>query len=167
MPHKTMNSKPNIFWYTVGVGILTLTYMLAAYFQAATASLKDSYQPGIEILRLFTMPGALLFAVFLAAFLVKSYTSARLSVIFCRAALCVCALLFIITVFPWSKSSGNWLFPEERTLSTTVKTALFQPSFSNRSSISAASSGAFAFILLAASTRLAKKRHNQSLKRTG
>ena len=154
------------FWPAIGAGLLTLVYVPAVYFEAATASLNDRYQPGIDTLQLFVMPGALLCAVFLAALLGKSYTSARLAFFFSRTALFACALLFLLTVIPSSGPPSDWVFSKDRSLAKAVKIALLQPSFSNRSSASVVGSGILAFIIFIGSSRIAKKRHDMAANRT-
>ena len=70
-----------------------MLYALALYFQAATASLSNTYQPGIELLRAVISPSGLLLLVFLVACLRKSYAAARVATVTGAGAILVCALM--------------------------------------------------------------------------
>jgi hypothetical protein len=152
-------------WAAAGAVLVTSLYALALYFCAATASLYDSYQPGIEWLRVFITPGGLLFGVFLIACLNSSYWSARLAILSSAGAILVC-LLMLAFISIHDGSASTWVFPENRSLFGTVRAALFQPSFSNRSFGSVVASGFFALVCLGGSLYISRRRHNQSSQRT-
>ena len=121
------------------------------YFRVATASLDDRYQPGIEALRLYASPGLLLGVLTLGGLVFRASVVARVAQRACVAALVVCVLLFGV-VFTHSGSYHPWVFPEARTLAGTVQTALFSPTFSNRSTIFIIVSAGVALFWLAVSS---------------
>ena len=146
--------------------VIVMLYALALYFQAATASLSNAYQPGIEVLRAVVSPGGLLLVVFLIACLRKSYAAIRVATLASAGALFVSTLMLVV-VAGHGGSLNTWQFPEARSLSGTVYLALFQPSFSNRSIGAVAGNGFLALLALGGSAYLSRRRHNQSVQRTG
>ena len=141
--------------------VLGLAYAMALYFQAATASLTDDYQPGIGLLITIVSPTGLLLATLLVACLRKTGSSARIAVLTCAGAVAVSVLLLAF-VHVHEGAPGTWRFPESRSLGGTVRLAVFQPRFSNRSEGSVVGSGVCAALLLAASVRLARRRRRRS-----
>lgn len=121
-------------------------YALALYFQAATASLSNTYQSGIELLRAVISPSGLLLLVFLVACLRQSYAIARVVMATSAGAILVSALMLAF-IAGHDDSSKTWQFPEARSLSGTVQAALFEPSFSNRSIGSVVGNGFLAMLV--------------------
>lgn len=134
-----------------------LLYGVMLYFRVATASLHDNYQPGIEVLQTWISPGFLLGVVLGIAALFRSVDSIRTAVRSSLAALIICALMFGFVVVH-SGNSNTWVFPQDRTLKGTIHTALFRPSFSNRSITTIIISAGVAFFWLGASSRLLRRR---------
>ena len=132
----------------MAVVALMLPYVGGVYFRAATASLSDDHQPGMESLKLCIQPGLVLLLPLLLAWLTKArgfMQVARWSSV-CGLFACIVLLVFCVSHGP---SSGvQWLAAGTRSLATTVQQALFQPSFSNRSVASVAGSAVFAMGLL-------------------
>ncbi|THT98807.1 hypothetical protein E9531_13500 [Lampropedia puyangensis] len=114
------------------VAVVALVYAAMLYFRAATASLDDHYQPGISTLQSWCMPGALLFGLTLVAVAFRSVLAAQVAVYTSISAIIICAFLLIF-VISHSGNRNSWVFPQQRTLQTTIHTALFSPNFSNRS----------------------------------
>jgi hypothetical protein len=125
-------------------------YALALYFQAATASLSNTYQPGIKLLQVVISPSGLLLLVFLVACLRKSYAAARVAMATSAGAILVCALMLAF-IAGHGDSPKTWQPPGDRSLSSTVRVALFQPSFSNRSIGSVVGNGFLALLVLGGS----------------
>ena len=114
------------------VAALALTYAAMLCFRAATASLDDHYQPGISALQSWFMPGALLFSLTLVTVAFRSVLAAQVAVFTDLSAIVICAFLLIF-VLSHPGSRNSWVFPQHRTLQTTIHTALFSPNFSSRS----------------------------------
>lgn len=150
----------------VQAALILVLYASALYFQAATASLSNIYQPGIESLRVSVSPGGLLVVVFLVACIRKSFVVAHLAMLTSAGAILV-SVLMLAFVAGHGGSPNTWRFPEARSLSGTVRLALFQPSFSNRSIGSVAGNGFLALFVLAGSAYLSRRRHNNPVQRTG
>jgi hypothetical protein len=130
----------------VGTGItaaLLAVYVVALYFRAATASLNDQYQPGIELLQLMVWPGALLVGVIASASLGRSELAWSIAWRVCVGAILAC-LLLLLFVAAHEPKPRPWVFPADRTLQGTVHRSLFNPSFSNRSTGSIVGSAMFA-----------------------
>lgn len=142
--------------------LVAVAYTLALYFQAATASLSNAYQAGIELLRSVVSPGGLLMAVFLVACLRKSYAASRVAMLASAGAVLVSALMLALVV-GHQGNSNTWQFPEARSLSGTLHQALCRPSFSNRSVASVAGSGVLALLVLGGSAYLSRRRQNNPL----
>ena len=122
---------------------LLATYAVALYFRAATASLHDRYQPGIEALQLVVWPGALLVGVIAGAWLSRSELAWSVARRACIGAIVVC-LVLLLFVSVHEPKSRPWVFPADRTLQGTVHRSLLTPSFSNRSTGSIVGSAIFA-----------------------
>jgi hypothetical protein len=132
----------NLVGTAIAAALLT-TYAVALYFRAATASLDDQYQPGIESLQLVIWPGALLVGVIASASLSQSELAWSVARRVCVGAVAVC-LLLLLFVAAHEPKPRPWVFPADRTLQGTVHRSLFTPSFSNRSTGSIVGSAIFA-----------------------
>lgn len=139
------------------VAIVALLYGMTLYFRAATASLHDGYQPGIEALRLYASPGLLLGVLTVLAVISRSAFPARTAVHACLAALVVCALMLgVVSSHPGNRDT--WVFPQQRSLESTVHTALFTPNFSGRSKGSIAGSAIVALCWLGVASCALRRR---------
>ncbi len=113
-----------------------LVLTIPLYVSAATASIYDSYQPGITAFQIFFSPLIWLLIVY-AALVICNVCGFRIS-FYSPLLGGVCALLivtFLIFVFeilppPTFSSKSN---RETADLPDTIRRALFTPSFSNRS----------------------------------
>ena len=133
------------------VALVTLLYGMTLYFRAATASLHDGYQPGIEALRLYVNPGLQLGLITAGAVTSRSAFPARVAVHACLAAIATCALMLaVVSSHPGNRNT--WVFPQQRSLESTVHTALFTPNFSGRSKSSIAGSAIVALCWLGVSS---------------
>src|SRR5690554_4722621 len=97
---------------------LLLVYGAGVYFRAATASLHDDYQPGIEAVRLWVWPGAVLISVVAFAGLTRSALLWLIARWVCVGAVVVC-LFLLVFVQVHESSPQRWVFPHERTLGAT------------------------------------------------
>lgn len=137
-----------IFW------TLLLLYLVGIYVLAATASLYDNYQPGIEAFKLCLQPGLLLTAALAFACSGKSLATAQSAQRLALAALAACGLLLLVISQHESAPRIGHVWPQQRTLGSTLMQALFQPSFSGRSKLTTIVSGLWALLVhLAASWR--------------
>ncbi|WP_143226736.1 hypothetical protein [Acidovorax sp. 62] len=143
-----------------------MLYALALYFQAATASLSNTYQPGIKLLQAVISPSGLLLLVFLVACLRKSYAAARVAMATSAGAILVSALMLAF-IAGHGDSPKTWQFPGARSLSSTVQVALFQPSFSNRSIGSVVGNGLLALLVLGGSVYFSRRLRINPVQRTG
>lgn len=143
-----------------------MLYALALYFQAATASLSNTYQPGIKLLQAVISPSGLLLLVFLVACLRKSYAAARVAMATSAGAILVSALMLAF-IASHGDSPKTWQFPGARSLSSTVRVALSQPSFSNRSIGSVVGNGFLALLVLGGSVYFSRRRRINPVQRTG
>ena len=139
------------------VAAVALIYAAMLYFRAATASLDDHYQPGISTLQSWFMPGALLFALTLVAVAFRSVLAAQVAVFTNLSAIVICTFLLIFVIsHPGNRNS--WVFPQHRTLQTTIHTALFSPNFSSRSKGSIIGSAVVASCFLGISGLVLRRR---------
>ena len=139
------------------VAAVALIYAAMLYFRAATASLDNHYQPGISTLQNWFMPGALLFALTLVAVAFRSVLAAQVAVFTNLSAIVICAFLLIF-VISHPGNPNSWVFPQHRTLQTTIHTALFSPNFSNRSKGSIIGSAVVASCFLGISCLVLRRR---------
>ena len=139
------------------VAAVALIYAAMLYFRAATASLDDHYQPGISTLQSWFMPGALLFALTLVAVAFRSVLAAQVAVFTNLSAIVICAFLLIF-VISHPGNPNSWVFPQHRTLQTTIHTALFSPNFSSRSKGSIIGSAVVASCFLGISCLVLRRR---------
>lgn len=146
-------------WPGVATAILAVPYAAAVYFWAATASLYDSYQPGIDLLHRLIIPGFLIGGIFLIASLTKSHSIVRLTVLLSSAAVVICTLLLVVVV---GSTPSTDPAPDDHSLKSTIEFALSRPSFSNRSVVVVFESGAFAGLVLFGSLRLSRRIRRQT-----
>ena len=146
--------------FTVAVCFIAATYTLMLYFRAATASLSDYYQPGIEALMAWVSPGLLLAVLVMSTTFTNSYVLVQLAKRSCQAALVVCLLLFVY-VSGHSAQQTSWVFPENRTLESTVRKAITTPSFSNRSKGSILGSTVVAGFWLGVASLVSRRRSSR------
>jgi hypothetical protein len=140
----------------VAVALVTANYAAMLYFQTATASLHDEYQPGIEAMKAWISPGALLLILVAGAAFLRSSFVLQIAKSSCKAALLVCVLLFLLV----SVHRGNrntWVFPQQRSLEGTARIALFSPNFSNRSTGTVLGSAGIALLCFGASVWLCRR----------
>lgn len=143
----------------------TFTFMLAyaagVYFHAATASLSDAYQPGLDNVKRYVQPGIALWLLPLIAYGWKSVRLAKIAQRCALLGLACCALLYAFCRLHSPEAGIPWVAPADRTLVSTVHRSLFSPSFSNRSLGSIAGSAilaAMAWLLGASIERKLKQR---------
>ncbi|WP_303759311.1 hypothetical protein [Alcanivorax jadensis] len=131
----------------IGVIVFLAIYAVALYFQSATASLHDRYQPGIEFLQMLVSPALMLIV---SAFLALMITSRRYRS-FLKSSYLGCAVIGVLLgafVFFHESRASNWASPEGRTMLNTLHASLFSPSFSNRSVVVVLGNALFSFALL-------------------
>ena len=134
------------------VGWLVLfasVYGALLYFRAATASLFDDYQPGIELLRQWLNPLWIAAVVWLAALIKGTAVWTQFARDSAATALLLCLLMYLL-VASHRGTQNPWQFPQERTLTNTVQIALLAPNFSSRSKLEIAVNGALSGLCLVA-----------------
>jgi len=127
------------------------------YFRVATASLYDGYQPGIEHARTLVSPGLLLALLVCSALVSRSVLVSRIALHTSLCALVICFYVFIGVSLHGGNQNPS-VFAKDRTLTSTVHTALFSPNFSGRSKGSIISSAVFALGALAVVLFVRRKR---------
>lgn len=153
------STSPMRLWPSMVFWTFLLLYLVGIYVLAATASLYDSYQPGIEAFKRWLQPGLLLTAALAFACFGKSLETAKLTQRLALAALTACGLLLLVIAQHESSPRIGHVWPEQRTLGSTLMQALFQPSFSGRSKLTSMVSGLWALlVLLVASWRTRRLR---------
>ena len=141
------------------VGALLLPYAVGVYFHAATASLSDDYQPGIERLKLSIQPGLVLLLPLLLAWLLKARGLIQIAQWSSLCGLLACLVVLVFCASHGQSGGVQWVAPNHRSLTTTVQQALFQPSFSSRSVGSVLGSAVFAMGLLMLNCIVCRKLH--------
>lgn len=124
--------------------VLLALYAGFMYFQAATASIGEDYQPGISRVQLLLSPGLLLLLLVLAGWLTRNGFIRRLAQIVTGGAIVIC-LLIILFIYTGGDSTETIEVP--RMLSSTIYKALFYPNFSNRSYAAPFYGGIFALLM--------------------
>ncbi|MGR8933798.1 MAG: hypothetical protein ACU837_05325, partial [Gammaproteobacteria bacterium] len=125
----------------------------------ATASLSDSYQPGIENLHILLNP--IYISIFvLALVFFRSSCLFGLAKAYFIAAL-ICCFVMGVGVSTYHGPTGGWVFPENRTLSKTIERSLFQPSFSGRSTARVVFNGLVVLMALGITLYVGRKRYNK------
>ncbi|MFG5778100.1 hypothetical protein ACFIQF_13585 [Comamonas sp. J-3] len=153
------STSPMRLWPSMVFWTFLLLYLVGIYVLAATASLYDNYQPGIEALKRWLQPGLLLTAALAFACFGKSLETAQSAQRLALAALAACGLLLLVISQHESSHRIGHVWPEQRTLGSTLMRALFQPSFSGRSKLTTTVSGLWALlVLLVASWRTRRLR---------
>ena len=141
----------------VALVVLALwAYAAALYFRVATASLTDAYQPGIEALRGAVWPSVVLWVPLALALVFKSAVWMEASRAISAGAVVCCAVLLLLVKLSGGAAPGR-IGGESRSLSTTVRVALLQPRFSNRSVGSLIGSAAGASLACLASLALVRR----------
>ena len=143
---------------TLAVGLALALYGLLLYFHAATASLYDDHQPGIQALRAALSPSVVLLLVLLVATVLPTRRAAQVAVLCCAGACVLALLMAAVTVGVHVHSRSTWVPPESRTLADTVYVALVHPAFSNRSNFSMVGSAVFAMACLSGALWLWRRR---------
>jgi hypothetical protein len=138
------------------VVLALLIYAVALYFRVATASLTDSYQPGIEALRKGIWPSVVLWGPLAVALVRKSPAWMDATRAISAGALVCCVVLLLLVKLGGDAAPGR-VAGEGRSLGATVRIALVQPSFSNRSVGSLIGSAAVASITCLASFALGRR----------
>ena len=141
----------------VAISVLVLAFALTLYFQAATASLSDAYQPGIEFLRNVVRPAWVVLAVLLVASMWGSATGLRIARLTCAGA-AIFALCLAIGVSVHEGSPRAWVLPEGRSLKESVRLAMLEPQFSNRSLVTITVNGLFAALVFCGAVFLSRRR---------
>lgn len=138
-------------------------YAALLYAQAATASLTDAYQPGMERLRWLTRPGWLLLGLLALAWLRPQARLASQLVCICAGAALLCAALaaWLVWLDAPGRAANTWLPPQARNLGTVLHTALWTPSFSNRSLGATLGNAIWALAACALAERSRRKKHEQ------
>jgi len=150
---------------TIATIFILIIYSAMLYFISATASLHDSYQPGIEKLQSLARPELIMLLTIMIGVYFKRYWVARLTLFTSQGALVICLLLVIFFALH-NGSNSPWVPIEKRTLSDTVKTALFKPTFSGRSTGRVIFNGALSAIGFGILLISYRKRYNKSFKPT-
>lgn len=138
-----------------------LAYATGVYFRAATASLSDAYQPGLDSLKRYVLPGIAMWVLPLIAYGLKSVHLAKCAQRCALLGLACCALLYVLCWLHSPEAGISWVAPADRTLAGTIHQSLFKPAFSNRSLGSIAGSAilaAMAWLLGASIERKLKQR---------
>jgi len=140
--------------------LLMVTFIGMLYFNLASASLSDSYQPGIEKLQAFLNPMYISFIMLALVILVNSPWLISLSKAYFVGVIIIC-IFMVIFVSIYHGPTSNWSFPEERTLIDTIDKALAQPSFSNRSAAKVVFNGVISLIALGMTYFVGQIRYNK------
>ena len=140
------------------VSSLALLYFACVYFRAATASLFDKYQPGIEALVQSVQPGLVLLVPLVVAYCAKTKSSAHVALWAGLAGVAACTVLWLFCAMHESKGAPRWVPPSERILANTVTNALLRPSFSGRSLLSIGQSVVFAVVISGMAFVLGRRR---------
>jgi len=143
---------------------LMVIYIEELYFFTATASLRNSYQPGIEELHRFFDPNYISLVMLLTVAIIKHPWWMSLTKMFFIGALISCFALGLFESL-YQGAAKSWVLPEDRTLSDTIESSLIHPTFSGRSTARSAFCGIVAFIALGITIFLERHRHNQALHR--
>ena len=114
--------------------IISLVFAGMLYFRAATASLHDRYQPGVEEIRWLVSPGIFISLIVVAAVLTGSRFAARLAYRCSLVSLVFCTAMVILSV-SYRGDKIHWSLSQDRNLESTIQTALLSPDFSNRSTL--------------------------------
>lgn len=138
--------------------ILGIIYSILLYVFAATASLRNTYQPGIENLHITLNPNNLTILVIGTILLVKKRFLVKVSVLFLIFAIII-SIVLTIFVSTYQGSIGEWVLPENRTLLGTVKRSVFEPVFSGRSTARTTFSGICAVIGYGLSCAVLRRRY--------
>lgn len=139
------------------VAVTVLLYGAMLYFLVATSSLRNDYQPGIEVLQTWSSPGFFLGIVDLCSILFGSVLSAKVAVRCSISAVVICTLMFGF-VFLHPGSSSSWVGAQDRNLESTIHTALLNPNFSNRSKVTLIGSAGIALFWLSVSAFALRRR---------
>ncbi len=131
----------------VAITFFVAVYAMALYFQAATASLYDRYQPGIEFLQICLTPSLLLVVSVIASLMYKGKGYREFLKGACLACIAV-GFALAAFVFLYEAQSKTWIFPEDRTLMNTLESSLLDPVFSNRSILSVSVNIVFSSLLV-------------------
>lgn len=143
------------------VSTVLFLYSASVYFDAATASLSDAYQPGLDAFKLCVQPGLWLLLPLLLAYCMKTQQAAQVALWCGIGGLVCCGILFAFCSLHMPRGGSSWVAPEMRTLGRTLHAALLLPSFSNRSLGSIAGSGIFAALQCVLSAVLVIKLRSQ------
>lgn len=126
--------------------LLICLYSGCTYFGAATASMHDSYIPGIDGLKLIFNPLLIIGILLGTLFLTGNRELSRIT----RNGMAWCIIISIlmtqVVMDIKSQSSVDHSYPGERMLLSTIWQSLSAPSFSNRSIISFIASAVMAGI---------------------
>lgn len=142
--------------------VLITAFISMLYFTSATASLRDSYQPGIENLHILLNPMYISIFVLVLVFVRNRWLFGLAKMYFIAALICCVVMGGYVSTY--HGSTGKWVFPENRTLSITIKRSLFQPSFSGRSTARVAFNGLVVLVALGITLYVGRKRYNNPLK---
>lgn len=159
---KAQRSVPEFIAWPLLATASSMLYAAMLYFRAATASLDDGYQPGIEALQAWARPSLLLAIAPLLAIGTRSTFMTRLAVANSICATLICAiLLVVVSVHPGN--ANTWQFPQDRSLEETIRIALISPNFSGHSKGRIVVSGAIALTWLCISALFAYRRRRHWL----
>ena len=152
-------------WLISATLLMVSLYGALLYFHAATASLRDTYQPGIETMQLLSAPEAILLLILLVSVVVKQHWLAIFAFYCSIGAFVACAILFVL-IATHDGNTNTWASPDDRTLQKTVITAMFEPSFSGRSTGRVLSNGAIAVLSIVSSAYVLRRRYNPTFQWT-
>jgi len=141
--------------------LLIAAFVGMLYFTSATASLRDTYQPGIERLHILLNP------IYISIFVVVSVVVVRSGWLFGLAktyfiVAFICCVVMGVFVSIYHGAAGGWVLPEDRTLSATIERSLSQPSFSGRSTARVAFNGLVVLLALGITLYVGRKRYNKA-----
>ena len=145
---------PWLHWEVMATFSFMLAYAAGVYFHAATASLSDAYQPGLDSLKRYVQPGIALWVLPLIAYGWKSVHLTKVAQRCALGGLVCCAMLYVFCSVHQSTAGMSWVAPADRTLASTVQRSLFSPSFSGRSMGSITGSAIFAAMAWGLSIRI-------------
>jgi hypothetical protein len=141
--------------------LLIAAFIGMLYFTSATASLRDSYQPGIERLHILLNPIYISIIVLVSVVVVRGRWLFGLAKTYFIVAL-ICCVVMGVFVSTYHGAASSWVFPEDRTLSATIERSLFHPSFSGRSTARVAYNGLVVLLALGITQYVGRKRYNKA-----
>jgi len=123
-------SRNSFVSYGLGIVLISI-YSVLIYFQAVTASMEDSYQPGIGKVKAVLSPSLFLLIIVVLGMAAKKPMWRAVSNFVSGWAIVICVLIF--SMAGWNYETSGYVPTEERYLFGTIYHSLTHPQFSNRS----------------------------------